>query len=359
MDLEKIGKFIATLRKNKKLTQLQLANLIDASDKTISKWENGSFPDLAYQSKLCSALGIELDGLHAGELNLERRRRRKFRKIMSRIVAVYAAITIPLIIFLCFFFVNNYDSTKIYKVKTGDNYIEAFVNGMLIETNQLNMLYIGNINIFEYEIKSTDVVSVDIYSDSKVIFHSNKASDIIVKYGNDKKINKDNLLIKIEIQDAKEKIYKYEIKLDTTDISGDNPIKNYNMNKLELLSDKEIIENLKENGFVNHSEYLTKNTKKKQQEETITYLVTSKKLSYSSSNDTIIKNIILLPNNKFLEVYIYHKTDGEKVLFEKYTYNYVTEKLDCQVGVCSTLENVLETMERYVILLFGESSSTN
>ena len=41
MDQEKIGKFLKKLRLDKNLTQEQLANKLNVSDKTISKWENG------------------------------------------------------------------------------------------------------------------------------------------------------------------------------------------------------------------------------------------------------------------------------------------------------------------------------
>lgn len=41
MDLDKIGKFIAEERKNKNYTQKQLANILNVSDRTISKWECG------------------------------------------------------------------------------------------------------------------------------------------------------------------------------------------------------------------------------------------------------------------------------------------------------------------------------
>lgn len=41
MDQEKIGVFIQTLRKEKGLTQKELAEQVGVSDKTISKWENG------------------------------------------------------------------------------------------------------------------------------------------------------------------------------------------------------------------------------------------------------------------------------------------------------------------------------
>ena len=41
MDQEKIGKFIAECRKEKGLTQVQLAEKLGTTDKSISKWENG------------------------------------------------------------------------------------------------------------------------------------------------------------------------------------------------------------------------------------------------------------------------------------------------------------------------------
>lgn len=45
MNQEKIGKLIAEMRKSKKLTQNELANMLGVTDKSVSKWENGlSFP---------------------------------------------------------------------------------------------------------------------------------------------------------------------------------------------------------------------------------------------------------------------------------------------------------------------------
>ncbi len=41
MDQVKIGKFIAQCRKNKNLTQAQLADKLNITDRAISKWENG------------------------------------------------------------------------------------------------------------------------------------------------------------------------------------------------------------------------------------------------------------------------------------------------------------------------------
>lgn len=45
MNQEKIGLFISNLRKEKDMTQLELANKLGVTDRAISKWENGlSFP---------------------------------------------------------------------------------------------------------------------------------------------------------------------------------------------------------------------------------------------------------------------------------------------------------------------------
>ncbi len=59
MDQIKTGKFILALRKEKNLTQLQLADILGISDKTISKWERGAgLPDVSLMVPLCEALEI-------------------------------------------------------------------------------------------------------------------------------------------------------------------------------------------------------------------------------------------------------------------------------------------------------------
>ena len=68
MDYSKIGEFIATERKAKKLTQAKLAEKIFVSEKTVSKWENGKgLPDTCLLPKLCEVLGISLNELLSGE----------------------------------------------------------------------------------------------------------------------------------------------------------------------------------------------------------------------------------------------------------------------------------------------------
>lgn len=68
MDQEKIGRFIAECRKNKNLTQVQLADLLGTTDKSVSKWENGNcLPDSSLYESLCKILDISINELFAGK----------------------------------------------------------------------------------------------------------------------------------------------------------------------------------------------------------------------------------------------------------------------------------------------------
>ena len=69
MDQVKIGKFIAECRKKNNLTQMQLAEKLNITDRAISKWENGKgMPDSAIMLDLCAQLKISVNELLIGEL---------------------------------------------------------------------------------------------------------------------------------------------------------------------------------------------------------------------------------------------------------------------------------------------------
>lgn len=69
MDQIKIGKFIAECRKKNGLTQAQLAEKLNITDRAISKWENGkSMPDSSIMLDLCNELKISVNELLSGEV---------------------------------------------------------------------------------------------------------------------------------------------------------------------------------------------------------------------------------------------------------------------------------------------------
>lgn len=68
MNQEKIGKFISECRKEKQLTQEQLAMQLGVTSKSVSKWETGNcLPEASKYQTLCEILGITLNELFSGE----------------------------------------------------------------------------------------------------------------------------------------------------------------------------------------------------------------------------------------------------------------------------------------------------
>lgn len=81
MNQEKIGKFIAACRKEQKITQQELAEILGVSDRTIGNWENGrNMPDLSLFKPLCEALNITLNDLMSGEKVKEKEYQEKFEE---------------------------------------------------------------------------------------------------------------------------------------------------------------------------------------------------------------------------------------------------------------------------------------
>lgn len=71
MNCEKIGQLIYRLRKEKDMTQKQIADLMNISDKTISKWERGlGCPDVSLLPELSQILGINIEEILLGKIVL-------------------------------------------------------------------------------------------------------------------------------------------------------------------------------------------------------------------------------------------------------------------------------------------------
>ncbi len=74
MDNKRIGKFISKLRKSKELTQNELADMLNLSNKTVSKWETGEgLPDVSVLPGLAEVLGVSVDEILNAELREETR----------------------------------------------------------------------------------------------------------------------------------------------------------------------------------------------------------------------------------------------------------------------------------------------
>ena len=115
MDQIKIGKFIAQLRKEKNLTQNELAQKLSITDRAISKWENGrGLPELGLLLPLCEVLEVSVNELLSGErlqtdvyqqkleenvvetIRYSNSELQKHKKVFKRVLLVVGCITIIL-----------------------------------------------------------------------------------------------------------------------------------------------------------------------------------------------------------------------------------------------------------------------
>ena len=85
MDQIKIGKFISECRKKENLTQAQLAERLNITDRAVSKWENGkAMPDSSIMLELCNILGISVNELLRGEeINMENNNKQNEELLLS------------------------------------------------------------------------------------------------------------------------------------------------------------------------------------------------------------------------------------------------------------------------------------
>ena len=132
MDLVKIGKYIAGKRKALGMTQKQLAEKLNMSDKSVSKWERGiCLPDVSVYMELCEILGISINEFLAGEdidaENVEKKSEdniiqvtkdsKKKQKNLKSILAVVKTFAVIMVLVLGVVFVH--------KVMQPKNYITA------------------------------------------------------------------------------------------------------------------------------------------------------------------------------------------------------------------------------------------
>lgn len=149
MDNCKIGKFLAKLRKEKKLTQKQLAKLINCDNKTISKWETGVYsPGMDYLIKLSELYNISVSEIIKGEKNLNSNdliassnNKKNFKKNLK--ISKIFFLILMFVYFLLIFNINK-NELELFKI-TCDTNSDFFVNGYMIYTNNKTVYDINDI----------------------------------------------------------------------------------------------------------------------------------------------------------------------------------------------------------------------
>lgn len=109
MDNKEVGRFISDCRKEKNLTQKQLAEMLGVTNKAVSKWETGEgYPDITLLPKLSDALNVSIDELLLGkkekqiEVAVEKVEKKDNKKII-----LWSSIAM-LLIATAFYFIGHY-----------------------------------------------------------------------------------------------------------------------------------------------------------------------------------------------------------------------------------------------------------
>ena len=158
MDIEKIGKFIKELRNEKNISQNELSEEIHVTRQAISNWENGkAIPDSDILLTLSSLFGVSINEILSGERNTSESNLRditlqlidennsKKRKIKIILFTSVLLITSLVVFFLGYYFINNYNSIKVYGVNGKSDNFKSY-NGIFISTKNKLYIRLGKIN---------------------------------------------------------------------------------------------------------------------------------------------------------------------------------------------------------------------
>ena len=382
---------IYRIRQERKLTQKEIGDIIGVSDRTISKWENGTtVPDLCQIRNICKKLEISPSLLIKSEKKLSdniTNLRREIGKILNYILHNIFLITFILVfMLLLLYFINNYNSIRIYDLKYNSENI-SFENGYLFKTKVTNILIINDIKINKIKYNPIDT-KVKLYTlvngDKKIIYTSENLNNIYIeenKSGADL-LSKDviesikqNLYLLIETKDENNNEYNYECQITFKEKYKNNKllyksyIKNNSVDTLDfpfdnLIESKEI--NNKSTKVMsknnNNANKLTSLGYEYDKENDIykKYSDNSSKIEYQHDTGNLIiekqknkksKSIIYYPKAHLINL---NALNDKSELLISLKYNVPLNKMECYKGNCENYRGDIN----YILKVYREISTT-
>lgn len=272
MNQDKIGKFICELRKEKNLSQYQLADLIPISRQGVSKWERGkTIPDTQTLIRLSEIFDVSINELLKGErlknnsieeleettLSILDQSNKKTKTIKRITIISITIIGILLLAFLSYYFINSYNSMEVYSIgNTNEKFTIA--DGIYITTSEKYYLKLGKIKNKD----NVEINSLELYykkENKKIVLIKDTDVDnitIMDSYGYGEKLTrkdiknlKDNLYLKITYNENNEEIIKLRYRRDYNNSSlfflnqktgkKEQPEKQINSNEIQTIQSEE------------------------------------------------------------------------------------------------------------------------
>ena len=324
LNSEKIGTFIAKLRKEKKMTQEDLAELLHTDRSMVSKFERGiHIPKMDMLLELSKIFGVTINELYYGEkinkinkneinsipIKIMKKEKKKYKTLLALIVI---AMVLLIISFLTYYFFNNYNSIKVYKV-SGESENFGIYDGIIVLSREKSYIQLGKIEeLHEEKIESIRVyylkndVEYDIFTNnnSSQLFINDFSHSISYSYKDFKYIMNNLYIETLSNKGTMEKM-KLSVEIDFTN----NSITNKNEGSLVDV-DIEI-------EYTNVPLYIKKNFELQEKEEK--YYLESKE------NDLIIKQSYYYNNKLFIVEMI---GENHTAYFEYYYPNEISYYID-------------------------------
>jgi len=351
IDNEKVGKFIENLRKEKGLTQQDLADILSVSNQAVSKWEGGrNLPDIAIQRVICDTFNITMEELHAGERDIKKRNKTKKIRKENKIFSIALMCIVPVMVFFVVYFIINFRALKIYysnsQITNEENSIRA--NLLIFKLPRKLIIFINNIYPYNYEVKDSDLLDLKLYSGNKKLLNSSMIKNDVFEIDTlTFDPNNVKLILNIESVTGEKRKFQREVKL-VKYTSNDRNDDKYKNKSLKFLSNDEIVKKLLKDGYIN--------TENKVYEKKIDKDNSLLRIKYDLEHENI--NILYIHNEYTEKISIDYQVKMFKTIVfnnnninnisEKYIFDLKNEKNICEIGECATLKKTRKMVEKYL-----------
>lgn len=157
MDQKKVGKLISILRKEKGLTQQDLADKLGVSPKTISKWECGNgLPDVSFLKNVSEILGITIEELLEGKI--EKQKNNNIKNINFNRLFLILPLIIILFVIVIIIFNHDRNINNLYNnTEANCEVVKTYFIDNIGESNDENYLYV---TMHEFQVEGTYTIKL-------------------------------------------------------------------------------------------------------------------------------------------------------------------------------------------------------
>lgn len=351
IDNEKVGKFIENLRKEKGLTQQDLADILSVSNQAVSKWEGGrNLPDIAIQRVICDTFNITMEELHAGERDIKKRNKTKKIRKENKIFSIALMCIVPVMVFFVVYFIINFRALKIYysnsQITNEENSIRA--NLLIFKLPRKLIIFINNIYPYNYEVKDSDLLDLKLYSGNKKLLNSSMIkNDVFELDALTFDPNNVKLILNIESVTGEKRKFQREVKL-VKYTSNDRNDDKYKNKSLMILSNDEIVKKLLKDGYINtENEVYEKEIIENNATTRVKYDLEHETIEILYVHNSYTEKIVVDYQLKIFRTVVFNKNNINNVS-EKYVFDLKKEKNICEIGECATLKKTRKMVEKYL-----------